>query len=68
MYHIQRKKKGSKKNLSIDQDNGLYRNRRDYRCDIMSLKIAPILGPSNARTTITTTATKTRIKAYSTSP
>jgi hypothetical protein len=34
----------------------------------MLLKMFPIAGPSNARITITTTATKTRIKAYSTRP
>jgi hypothetical protein len=32
------------------------------------LKTFPIAGPNNARTTITTTATKTRINAYSTKP
>ncbi len=34
----------------------------------MSLKTLPIAGPSSARITITTTATKTRINAYSTRP
>jgi len=36
--------------------------------DTILLKMLPIAGPSNARITITTTATKTRIKAYSTRP
>jgi hypothetical protein len=39
-----------------------------YMALTMLLKMLPIAGPSRARMTITTIATRTRIKAYSTSP
>jgi len=39
-----------------------------YRDDIILLKMLPTAGPKRVRTAITTIATKTRIKAYSTRP
>ena len=40
----------------------------DERLLLMVLNTLPIIGPSNIRTAITTMATRTRIKAYSTKP
>jgi hypothetical protein len=43
-------------------------NDKDYTALTMLEKIRPTAGPRRAKMTITTTATKTRIKAYSTRP
>jgi hypothetical protein len=43
-------------------------NDEDYTALTMLEKMRPIAGPRRAKMTITTTATRTRIKAYSTRP
>ena len=52
--------------LTIYQNIGV--NYTLLRLELILLKIAPILGPRIIKAAITTIATKTRIKAYSTRP
>jgi hypothetical protein len=44
------------------------RNHNEERLELIKLNVFPMTGPRTINATITTRATKTRIKAYSTNP
>jgi hypothetical protein len=45
-----------------------FENYTPDKLELILLNVLPITGPNNIRAAITTIATKTKIKAYSTSP